>query len=84
MSLSPTFSPCAPSPSPSLRHEGGLGRLLAGFVADRLVRPLEVHFARQALRAQLKELDYRELRDLGISEHGIDGFVSTWCPGRKA
>jgi len=84
MSLSPTFSPCAPGPSPSLRHHDGLVRLLADFVVERVIRPLEIHSARQALRSELKTLDYRELRDLGISEHGIDGFVSTWCPGRKA
>lgn len=84
MSLSPTFSPCAPSPSPTLRQPDGFGRLVAGFVVDKLIRPFEVHVARQALRAELKRLDYRELRDLGISEHAVDGFVSTWCPGRKA
>jgi hypothetical protein len=82
MSLSPTFGPCAPGPSPTLRHAGGIGCLVSQFIEVRVLRPLSLWSARQAIRTELKGLDYRELRDLGISEHAIDGFVDTWSPPR--
>ncbi|MDO8605695.1 MAG: DUF1127 domain-containing protein [Phaeospirillum sp.] len=74
MSLSPTFG---------LRAQHlGLGQAVVGFVMDRIVHPLEIVAARRALRAELDGLDHRELRDLGINEAAVDGFVSTWRPSR--
>jgi uncharacterized protein YjiS (DUF1127 family) len=45
-----------------------------------LAEPFRVARARAQLRHELSLLDYRELRDLGISEGAIDGFVATWTP----
>lgn len=75
MSLSPTYG--------SRSQHLGLGQVIAGFVMDKIVHPLEVAAARRALRAELDGLDHRELRDLGINEAGVDGFVATWDPARN-
>ena len=75
MSLSSTFG--------SAPRHFGLGRIISALVRDRIVQPLETAAARRALRAELGGLDHRELRDLGINESAIDGFVATWRPGRR-
>ncbi len=72
MSLSPTLG--------SRAQSFGLGQVVVDFVMDRIIRPLEVAAARRALRAELDGLDHRELRDLGINEAAVDGFVATWRP----
>lgn len=82
MSLSPTFGPRASGPASRVQHSG-LGQAVAAFVAERIVLPLERATARRALRQELDALDYRALRDLGINEAGLDGFVATWSPTPK-
>ena len=79
MSLSPTFGSSVPGPVPRAHHPG-LGGIIAGFIMDKIVLPLEVAAARRALRTELSHLDHRELRDLGINEAGLDGFIATWRP----
>lgn len=76
MSLSSTYG--------SRPQHFSLGQIIAGFVMARLIRPLELAAARRALRAELSGLDHRVLHDLGINEAGLDGFVSTWTPARRA
>ncbi len=82
MSLSPTFGPCASGPAPRAQHQG-FGQAVAAFIVHKIIRPLELVAARRALRAELDGLDPRTLRDLGINEAGIDGFVATWRPTRN-
>jgi len=70
--------------SPTIDHSApaGLFHRFTGFLASKVAERIELYYARQSLRVELERLDYRELRDLGINEAGVDGYVATWRPSR--
>jgi uncharacterized protein YjiS (DUF1127 family) len=74
MSLSPALRPCSPASSEG--HGRSFAAQVAGFVENRVLAPLALHFERARLREELVALDHRELKDIGISD--IDTFVAGW------
>lgn len=77
MSLSPTINTGVSTLS-------GPFHRAVGYVTAALAHRIDAYYARQALRVELERLDYRSLRDVGISEYGVAGYVDTWTPGRKS
>lgn len=74
MPLSPALRPCSPT---STEGQGrSFAAQAAGFVENRILAPLALHFERIRLREELVALDHRELKDLGISD--VDTFVAGW------